>query len=141
MNPMNDDSELTFGGYDTTRFEGSLTWHPVIDQLFWSLNLEDVRIGDKSLGICQDRQCFATPDSGTSLSTMPSWALSVFNDATYEHGMPCVEGFDMSLEDLVFVIDGVDYPLPSHHWNSREIDTSIEEGGKCFTTLSALDIQ
>ena len=84
MNPMNDDSELTFGGYDTSRFVGSLKWHPVIDQLFWSLNLEDVRIGDQSLGICQDRQCFATPDSGTSLSTMPSWALSIFDDATYE---------------------------------------------------------
>jgi cathepsin D len=46
MNPLIDDSELTFGSYDTERFEGDLTWHPVINKLFWSLNLEDVRIGN-----------------------------------------------------------------------------------------------
>ena len=52
MNPLIDDSELTFGSYDTERFEGDLTWHPVINKLFWSLNLEDVRIGNESLGVC-----------------------------------------------------------------------------------------
>ena len=52
MNPLIDDSELTFGSYDTERFEGNLTWHPVINKLFWSLNLEDIRIGNESLGVC-----------------------------------------------------------------------------------------
>ena len=52
MNPLVDDSELVFGGYDNDRIEGKLSWHPVIDKLFWSLNLEDVRIGNRSLGIC-----------------------------------------------------------------------------------------
>lgn len=84
MNPLVDDSELVFGGYDSTRFEGDLIWHPVIDKLFWSLNLTDVRIGNTSLGICQDQQCLATPDSGTSFSTMPSWAHRIFLNAIYE---------------------------------------------------------
>lgn len=78
MNPLVDDSELTFGSYDTNRYVGDMTWHPVIDKLFWSLNLTDIRIGNQSIGVCQDRQCLATPDSGTSLSTMPSWALRKF---------------------------------------------------------------
>lgn len=52
MNPLVDDSELTFGSYDTARIDGDITWHPVIDQLFWSLNLEDVKIGNQSIGVC-----------------------------------------------------------------------------------------
>jgi len=52
MNPLVDDSELVFGGYDNERIAGKLNWHPVVDKLFWSLNLEDVRVGNRSLGIC-----------------------------------------------------------------------------------------
>ena len=79
MNPQVDDSELTFGYYDEDRFMAPLVWHPVIDRLFWSLRLNDIKIGNQSLGICQgDEVCMVTPDSGTSLSTMPKWAYSVF---------------------------------------------------------------
>jgi hypothetical protein len=42
--------------------------------------------------------------------------------------------------DLIFVIDGKDYPLPSHHWNTRELDDSLTMGGRCSTTISTLDI-
>jgi hypothetical protein len=53
MNPLNDDSELSFGSYDIERFEpGTLTWHPVIDKLFWSLNLQDVLINGISIDVC-----------------------------------------------------------------------------------------
>ena len=52
MNPDEGDSELTFGFYEKERFEGELLWHPVIDKLFWSLKLNDIRIGNKSLGFC-----------------------------------------------------------------------------------------
>lgn len=71
---------------------------------------------------------------------MPSWALSKFHTATYTEGMECEDGADMQFDDLVFVIDGVDYAIPSHHWNSREIDTKLAKGGRCFSTISALDI-
>ena len=80
MNPDVDESELTFGYYDEDRFDGVMKWHPVIDKLFWSLNLEDVLIDGVSLGLCDDKQCLATPDSGTSQLTMPSWAKPAFDD-------------------------------------------------------------
>ena len=83
MNPLVDDSELTFGSYDSERFEGDLTWHPVINKLFWSLRLTDIRIGNKSVVDCQSKVCMSTPDSGTSLSTFPSWAMSEFKQNLY----------------------------------------------------------
>ena len=37
-------SELLFGTYDTTKFTGDIVWHPVINKLFFSLKLDDVKL-------------------------------------------------------------------------------------------------
>ena len=71
MNPLDDDSELIFGSYDEDRFIGNLNWHLVINKLFWSLKLDDIKIRNVSTSICENVSCMVTPDSGTSLSTMP----------------------------------------------------------------------
>ena len=76
------DSEITFGYYDDSRFEpGTLNWHPVINPVFFAIELVDLRLGDRSLNICGEgsstgRLCTATPDSGTSMMSMPSWAMN-----------------------------------------------------------------
>jgi len=67
MNPIEEDSELTFGYYDENRYEGDMHWYPVHNKLFWSIKLNDVLVNGKSLGICKDdKECTMTPDSGTS---------------------------------------------------------------------------
>lgn len=76
MNPDLEDSEVTFGSYDRDRFYGEISWHPVINKLFWSLKLNDIRIGNKSLGLCLKKNCMVAPDSGTSYLTMPKWAFN-----------------------------------------------------------------
>jgi hypothetical protein len=74
-------SEVTFGYYDESRFEaGTLNWHPVVNNMFFAIELVDVRYGDTSLNICGPdsplgKSCTATPDSGTSMMSMPTWAL------------------------------------------------------------------
>jgi hypothetical protein len=45
-------SELIFGGYDDTKFTGEIEWHPVVDKLFWSLSLDDVKYNGVSLNLC-----------------------------------------------------------------------------------------
>lgn len=50
--------------------------------------------------------------------------------------MECEEGADMNFDDLVFVIDGIDYAMPSHHWNQRMIDENLTKGGTCVTSIS-----
>ncbi len=95
MNPIKDDSELNFGFYDEQRYvSDTLKWHPVIDKLFWSLKLDDIKVNGVSLNICQDRVCLVTPDSGTSMSTMPNWAIESLYQHTYEDGISCAEGYD-----------------------------------------------
>lgn len=47
-----DKSELLFGDYDSTKIAGDINYHPVIDKLFFSLNLTDIKYNGESLGLC-----------------------------------------------------------------------------------------
>lgn len=65
--------------FDPKYEEEEIDWFPVVNELFWSLNLDrvSVRYGDTELTLCEeggDRECWIAPDSGTSAITFPSWA-------------------------------------------------------------------
>lgn len=77
MSPDEEESEVMFGEYnpdkiDHSRNDGEIEWHDVVHKLFWSLQLDDVKIGGQSLGLCSPEDpCTFTPDTGTSLLTFP----------------------------------------------------------------------
>ncbi len=110
-----DNSELLFGRYDSDKFIGEIEWHPVIDKLFWSLRLDDIKYNGVPLNICRGRYggCMMTPDSGTSLLTAPTWALSRLEEVLpQEEGCSNIHKFGT----LTYVINGIDYDVPSHHF-------------------------
>ena len=37
---------MLFGAYDETKFEGALTWHPVRERLFWTIEAHALLVGD-----------------------------------------------------------------------------------------------
>jgi hypothetical protein len=39
-----EDSELVFGTYDRTKYYDPMIWYPVINKLFWSLQLDEVKV-------------------------------------------------------------------------------------------------
>ena len=132
MNP-DEQSEITLGGYDTKRYEeDTLNWHPVVKKLFWSVKLDDVKVGNVSTGFCTkpNSNCTVSPDSGTSLLTFPPKALAEFN-AKYGDKIDCDENDLLSLPDLTYVIGGIDYSVPSHHWVKRSTSKQGKKGGKC----------
>lgn len=55
-------------------------WHDVVDKLFWSLKLDDIKYNGENLNICKGKKCMVTPDSGTSLLTAPTWAFNILNE-------------------------------------------------------------
>lgn len=81
-NPDEEKSELTFGFYDEARFmPGTMFWHPVVNPVFFALDLIDIRLGGVSLNLCGPtsslgKVCTITPDSGTSMLSMPEWAIT-----------------------------------------------------------------
>ena len=95
INPEEEESELVLGAWDETKFDGDLTWHPVVHQRFWSISLDDILVNGQSLGLCDSqRDCLITPDSGTSLVTFPSWAYDIFLDQ-YGGVVDCEEGWEL----------------------------------------------
>jgi hypothetical protein len=90
-----------------------------------------------STGICKDKNCTVTPDSGTSLITTPSWALETLSKSLpYEEG--CKSNVDYGM--LTFVINGVDYDLPSSHYMARYYNVYEQGDSVCMTSITKLDI-
>ena len=74
-------------------------------------------MGGVSTGYCtrEDINCLACPDSGTAYLTLPKGHYEVFDKA---HGATtdCAPGQEMKAKELTYVINGIHYALPSHHW-------------------------
>ena len=75
--------------FNPTLEDEQVAWNPVINQLFWSLDLDRVyvRYGDQELTLCSGndgRRCMVTPDSGTSAVTFPTWAIKQARDVWFE---------------------------------------------------------
>lgn len=69
-------SEISFGGHDVRRMATELQWSPVHkpELGYWQMRLLSVRIGDEKLPICEDGDCVAIADTGTSLLGAPRQA-------------------------------------------------------------------
>jgi hypothetical protein len=55
----------------------------------------------------------------------------------YEEGCPN----DLDFGDLSFVIDGKDYPIPSHHFMERYYNVYKSGDSVCMTSITQLDIK
>jgi len=101
------EGEITLGYIDPNRFSGKLSYYPVIDKFYWTIRMDDIRLGKKSLGLCPEG-CRAIVDTGTSLITGPTrdltkllHAIQVENDCrNYQTADP-----------VVFVFGGDEYTL------------------------------
>ena len=133
-----DSSELVFGGYDNTKFYGDIHWHNVMDKYLWSLKLDDIKYNGVGMNICAGKEnCFVAVDSGTSLLTAPSWA-----DDIILKNIPLVENCEnkFGFGTLTFVIEGVEYNLPSHHFIERYTNVFSEGDSVCMPVIARLDM-
>mmetsp|Transcript_114856 Transcript_114856/g.357765 ORF Transcript_114856/g.357765 Transcript_114856/m.357765 type:complete len:603 (-) Transcript_114856:157-1965(-) len=70
----NEMSEITLGGYVGDRMASKLSWNPVLDPELghWMLRVRSVTIDGKKLGFCEEGDCRAVVDTGTSLLAVPT---------------------------------------------------------------------
>jgi len=139
-NPQ-EESEILLGGWNPEKFRGELQWHPVVKRLFWAIKLDDVRVNGQSTGFCTrpGANCTVCPDSGTSLATFPKAHYDTFQ-AQYGDVISCREGDELTFPDLTYVINGIEYNMPSHHWVTRKIDRNDQNGGKCGNIIKPLGV-
>ncbi|KAI6072688.1 Cathepsin E [Aix galericulata] len=107
--------ELLFGGFDPSRFTGTLNWVPVTQQGYWQIQLDNVQVGG-TVAFCKD-SCQAIVDTGTSLLTGPTKdikELQKYIGATPVDGEYAVECSNLNvMPDVTFTINGLPYTLTS----------------------------
>lgn len=134
----NQPGELTFGGYDSSKFEGDLKYVKLEAATYWEITMDSVKAGDyKKEGSAEDK-ITAIVDSGTSLITGPKaeiakLAASVGATANImgEYTIDCSKIDD--IPEVVFTIDGTDYSIPGSK-------TVIQAQGTCLFAFMPLEI-
>mmetsp|Transcript_31955 Transcript_31955/g.84504 ORF Transcript_31955/g.84504 Transcript_31955/m.84504 type:complete len:490 (-) Transcript_31955:58-1527(-) len=66
-------SEISFGGHDERRISSELAWTPVHQPElgFWQVKVKRVSVAGEALPLCEDGECVAIADTGTSLLGAP----------------------------------------------------------------------
>jgi len=130
-----EDGELTFGGYDDSKFKGdNLHWVNLVSATYWEIALESISVGTEVF----QSDTTGIIDSGTSLITGPS---SMIQELAHEVGakrsllgqytVDCTQ--TDNLPEVIFTIDGTNYNLSSKEY-------VIESGGTCLFAFMGLDI-
>jgi len=67
-------SEISFGGWKQEHLQNSLAWNSVLEPEVghWMLQIKELRVGGEKLTFCDDGQCRAVVDTGTSLLAVPT---------------------------------------------------------------------
>lgn len=52
----------------------------------------------------------------------------------------CDEDDQLRFPKLTYVINGIEYDMPSHHWVTRKIDKQDQKGGKCGNMIKPLGV-
>ena len=125
-------SDMTFGYYDKQKFKGEITWHNVDYKYMFGVKLDDVKVGGKSLGMCEGKSggCLITFDSGTSLMSFPTWGAQKLIEnklPTANNIVPCQSHSQFG--DMALVINGKDYNLSNEEWMFPSQELQMAQGG------------
>jgi len=132
----NGPGELTFGGYDSSKFEGDLNYVHLDAATYWQITLDKVAAGSYEKE-ASDAKITAIVDSGTSLITGPK--AEVGKLATAVGAKPNIMGeytIDCAtidqIPDVVFTIGGIEYKIPGNK-------TVIQAQGTCLFAFMGID--
>lgn len=127
--------ELTFGGYDTSKFEGELQFVKLDQATYWQITLDAIKAGDYS-NVASDK-ITAIVDSGTSLMTGPKAEIAKLAAAVGakpnimgEYTIDCATVGQ--IPDVVFTIGAHEYTIPGSK-------TVIQAQGTCLFAFMGMD--
>lgn len=122
-------SEICFGGLNEARVqEAELTWAPVVlpDLGYWQVQIKDLRVGNRSLPFCEDGQCRAVVDTGTSLLAVPRNFATELSRELMPPELEALVGSDCSdsaMQSLQFILeDGTPITLKGEEYARSSMD-------------------
>mmetsp|Transcript_27207 Transcript_27207/g.78196 ORF Transcript_27207/g.78196 Transcript_27207/m.78196 type:complete len:532 (-) Transcript_27207:98-1693(-) len=132
-------SEISFGGVSADKVKGDLTWAPVAlpEHGHWQVQITRMRIGDTILDFCEDGQCRAVVDTGTSLLVVPSGIADELQNSLEDAlldpdaSVPLRDGdvdcrmakglpLHFEINGITITLEPGDYSRPSTKWDDGE---------------------
>ncbi|XP_029770866.1 pepsin A [Suricata suricatta] len=109
-------SVVMFGGIDSSYYTGNLNWVPVSVEGYWQITVDSITMNGESIAC--NGGCEAIVDTGTSLLSGPTNAIAnIQNDigaSQNSYGQMVISCSAINeLPDIVFTINGYEYPLPA----------------------------
>ncbi|KAM9369378.1 cathepsin E [Phaethornis superciliosus] len=131
--------EVLFGGFDTSRFTGTLNWVPVTKRGYWQIQLDNIQL-DGTVAFCATG-CQAIVDTGTSLITGPSKEVKELQNyigATPVDGECTVDCKNLSeMPEVTFTIQGLPYTLSARDYTLMEYSDGM---AFCSSGFQGMDI-
>lgn len=122
--------ELTFGGYDSSKFEGELKYVKLDSAMYWQITMDSVKAGDYEKVAASGDEITAIVDSGTTFITGPRAEVEKLAKAAGakanimgEYTIDCDKVDD--IPDIVFAIGGTDYTIPGSKTVIQAQDTCL----------------
>nr|XP_051689116.1 pepsin-3-like [Oryctolagus cuniculus] len=129
-------SLVMFGGIDSSYYTGSLNWVPVSYEGYWQITVDSITMDGETIACAYG--CQAIVDTGTSLLAGPTSAISniqsyIGASENYEGEMIVSCSSMYSLPNIVFTINGVQYPVPPSAY-------ILEEDSVCTSGFEGMDV-
>uniref|UniRef100_A0A8C3Q654 Uncharacterized protein n=1 Tax=Geospiza parvula TaxID=87175 RepID=A0A8C3Q654_GEOPR len=111
-------SVVIFGGIDESYFTGPINWIPVSYQGYWQISMDSIIVGSQEVACAGG--CQAIIDTGTSLVAGPPSGISSIQSAVGARQGDVNCSSIPAMPDVIFVIDGVQYPVPALAYTDEE---------------------
>lgn len=138
----NKESQLTIGGYDEKFIDGTINYHNLVEEIYWTIKMEKILINGQDSKLCNN--CKAIIDTGTSLITGPTKEIKKLTNLLKIH-QNCQKS--ENLPEISFVIDGISYTINSKdylvnddHNNTNLTNSSHENKKNCMILFIPMDI-
>lgn len=129
------DGEVIFGDINKNKFQGEIEYYPLVEMYYWTIRMDDVKLGNKSLGLCKNG-CLAVVDTGTKLISAPTSDLKILLENI------SINSDCSGLENgpvLKFVFNGKEYELNPNEYVSKNYETDLN-ANVCRAMLMPLDV-
>ena len=132
MSHVDEDSYMVLPGTDSSLYTGSLKYHSVIEQKYWSLSLTDLKVGSQSIEGASDYK--GVIDSGTSLIVGSTDIVQPMIDMIGKVDETCAD--NSGLPKVTFKFDNTEYELGPEDY-VVEVDSFL--GKACLLGIQAAE--
>jgi saccharopepsin len=130
-----DESEVVFGGVDSSHYEGKITTIPLRRKAYWEVDLDAITFGKDTAEL---ENTGVILDTGTSLIALPSQLAEMLNaQMGAKKGYQGQYSIDCAKRDS---LPDVTFTLSGHNFTIGPYDYTLEVQGSCISVFFGMDI-